>query len=96
MLSSSLSSISNPLFCCSCSAYGGDSCRRGGRADADPSRGATGTIPQLAVRTGIGQSAVEGGLQRHPDERGTATKQWRIYQHQNHQGNYTGCRKDPI
>jgi len=96
MLSSSLVSFSIALFCCSCSAYGGDSCRRGGWTDADPSRGATGTIPQLAVRTGIGQSAVEGGLQRHPDERGPAAKQWHVYQHQNHQGNYTDCRKDPV
>jgi len=96
MLPSSLSSFSNPHLCYTCSAYGGDSCRRGGRADSDPGRGAAGTVPQLAIRTGIGQSAVESGLQRHPDERGPATKQWRVYQLENHQGNYTGCRKDPV
>lgn len=96
MLASSLSSFSNPLFCCTCSAYGGDSCRRCRRADADFSRSAAGTVPQLAVRTGVGQSAVESGLQRHPDERGPAAKQWRVHQHQNHQSNYTGCLKDPV
>lgn len=39
---------------------------------------------------------MESGLQRHSDERGPATTQRRIYQHQDHEGNYTECRKNPV
>ncbi|KAJ4437107.1 hypothetical protein ANN_17242 [Periplaneta americana] len=64
---------------------------RGGRPDADPGCGASGAVPQLALRAGAGQSSVEGGLQGHPDERGAAAAQ-RVAQHQNLQGNMSGVK----
>lgn len=50
-------------------SYYGNSGSSGRRYFACPQRRVASTVPKLAVRTGIGQLALESRLQGHPDKR---------------------------
>lgn len=50
------------------SAHGGNTVDRGGHVAVGVGRRLTGVLQELEVRTGAGQSAVEGRLQGHRDQ----------------------------
>lgn len=56
------------LYTC-CSAHGGNTVDRGRHAPVGVGRYLAGVLQELEVRTGTGQPAVEGRLQRHRDQR---------------------------
>lgn len=69
------------------SAYGGNNERGDGRDISSHPHHLAGPLPELEVRAGARQPAVEGGLQGYPDQRGGEFQQPR---RQSHSGELRG------